>query len=318
MRKTFLFRLFLSCLLTTLSCSALTEQLHFSKKKVADSYQFTYQWLDHRGDEQNMQFLLTKEAIFNRFRSFRAYKSEFAERAIFQAMRQQWLISPVAGVQVNFPTSAAYSNIEINGKDQAKVQLAYQKLSDIKQACTTAYLDDNFYHAFTTPDQIIGIKPNHVKIANNSVDDFSLMKPLILEKVSIQNIRQVTDYVLSFVQSIPYSPLESRLNSSGAGFNPPSKLLWENQGDCDSKVTLTATMLRALMPRIAMVLVFIDQHAFIGISIPSVGDDISIDVNGINYVLAEPTGPALLRLGQLAPSSEQAIYNGHYITETFH
>ena len=149
------------------------------------------------------------------------------------------------------------------------------------------------------------------------IADLKIIKPLILEKVSIKNIRKVTNYVLSFIQNIPYSPLDSRISSSGAGFNTPLKLLWENQGDCDSKVTLTASLLRALMPRISMVLVFIDQHAFIGIAIPPNGDEIAIIENGVTYVLAEPTGPALLPLGELAPSSEQAIYNGHYITQHY-
>ena len=66
-----------------------------------------------------------------------------------------------------------------------------------------------------------------------------------------------------------------------------------------------------------MVLVFVDQHAFIGIAIPPSGDEITITENGITYVLAEPTGPALLPLGELAPSSAQAIYNGHYITQAY-
>ena len=148
--------------------------------------------------------------------------------------------------------------------------------------------------------------------------DFKVLKPIILDKVSIENVRKVTDFVLSFVQSIPYSTLESRLTSSGAGFNPPAKLLWENQGDCDSKMTLTATILRALMPRIDMAMIYIDQHAFIGIAIPAEANEISIEYQGVNYLLAEPTGPALYKLGTLAPESELAINQERYVVEEFH
>jgi len=300
-----------------LSLNAQAEQLHFSKVKQAEGYQFNYQWLDHQQNQQSISFLLTKEALFDRFRSFRAYKTEFAEKAIFQAIKKEWKNSPIEGVQVEFPQSKKDRNIQIKGRNQDKVQQAYKKLAQLEQQCTSDYLADNYYQKFTTHDQITAIKPNHVKIANASVADLKVIKPLILDKVSIKNIRKVTDYVLSFVQSIPYSTLESRVTSSGAGFNTPLKLLWENQGDCDSKVTLTAAMLRGLMPRIAMVLVFVDQHAFIGIAIPPEEGEITIVEENVTYVLAEPTGPALIELGHLSASSEQAIYNGHYITEKY-
>ncbi|MCI2285671.1 hypothetical protein L3081_22700 [Colwellia sp. MSW7] len=135
--------------------------------------------------------------------------------------------------------------------------------------------------------------------------------------MSIKNIRKVTDYVLSFVQNIPYATLESRVTSSGTGFNSPAKLLWENQGDCDSKVTLTATILRALMPRIPMVMIFIDQHAFIGIATPATTGEMTIEYQGVNYLLGEPTGPGLYKLGKLAPESELAINQGRYVVEPF-
>lgn len=317
MKKSFCYHLILTHLLFFFTFTVSAEQLHFSKKKLTDSYQFNYQWLDHQRSRQTISFTLSNEALFNRFRNFRAYKPDFAKKAIFQEIKKQWQQSPITDIQVNFPQSKSYNSIAIAGNDQKKVQQAYKKLSQLQESCTSSYLADNYYQTFTTHDQITGIKPDHLAIANGSVSDLKVIKPLILEKVSIKNIRQVTDYVLSFIQSIPYSPLESRVSSSGAGFNTPLKLLWENQGDCDSKVTLTASLLRGLMPRISMVLVFVDQHAFIGIAIPPSGDEITITENGVTYVLAEPTGPALLPLGKLAPSSEQAIYNGHYITQVY-
>lgn len=124
--------------------------------------------------------------------------------------------------------------------------------------------------------------------------------------------------MLSFVQNIPYSTLESRLTSSGAGFNPPAKLLWENQGDCDSKMALTATILRSLMPRIDMAMIYIDEHAFIGIAVPAEAGEVNIEHQEVSYLLADPTGPALYKLGSLAPESELAIDQGRYVVEEFH
>jgi len=67
-----------------------------------------------------------------------------------------------------------------------------------------------------------------------------------------------------------------------------------------------------------MILVFIDNHALIGIEIPVQADDQTITIDNISYVLAEPTGPRLLNLGEIAQESELAVGNGHYSAELFH
>lgn len=307
--------IFCSFLLATHYVQA--EQLLFSKQEKNDLYLFNYQWLDSTKQKQSMSFSLSKSALFDRFRNFRRYKSSHAEKSIYRSIKKKIRQKPLSGVQIKFLPSQDHIKITITGDDPLKIKQAQQQLAVLEQQATKNYLENNYYQQFITVDQINGIKPDHTRIAAASVADLKSLKPIILDEVSIQNIRKVTNYVLNFVQNIPYSPLESRLTSSGAGFNPPLKLLWENQGDCDSKVTLTGALLRSLMPRIGIIFVFIDQHAFIGLAIPANEDEITITQDNITYVLAEPTGPALLNLGQLAPESEQAIYRGHYIVETF-
>ncbi len=297
---------------------AQAKQLSFTKKIQKSSYVFDYQWLDHNKVRQNIQFSLTKAALFNRFRMLKTYQSEFAQKTILHAVRKQLRQQTFNGVNVVFKKQYSKVVIKVEGADEKKVAAAYEKIKDIEKEATSKYFKENYYQTFITHDQQKGIKVDHVNIAKASIADFKVLKPLILGKVSIENIRSVTNFVLSFVQSIPYSTLESRLTSSGAGFNPPAKLLWENQGDCDSKMTLTAAILRALMPRISMAMIYIDQHAFIGIAIPANSGEVSITHNGINYLLAEPTGPALYPLGVLAPESELAIVQERYVVEEFH
>ena len=105
MNKNLFYCTILFCLLAALSFSAATEQLHFSKTKKSDGYQFNYQWLDHQNIQQNISFTLSTEALFNRFRNFRAYKAELAEKAIFQALKKQWQLAPIENVQIQFPQS---------------------------------------------------------------------------------------------------------------------------------------------------------------------------------------------------------------------
>lgn len=308
--------LFCFCLFFTVSINA--KQISFSKYLKDDHHTFNYQWLDHDNQQQSMSFSLTKAALFERFRMLKSYQGEFAQKSIMRTVRKQLKDEPLKGVQTFFVQKNGDMIIQIKGRNDEDVAQGYQKVKEIEKKASEQYFKDNYYQLFTTHDEQSGVKVNHVSIANESIADFKSLKPIILDKVSIQNVREVTNFVLSFVQTIPYSTLESRITSSGAGFNPPAKLLWENQGDCDSKMALTATILRALMPRMNMAMIYIDQHAFIGIAIPATAGEMSIEHLGVNYLLGEPTGPALYKLGELAPESELAIDQGRYIAEAFH
>jgi len=306
------------CLLLLLSCVVKAKQISFSKQLKDDQYVFKYQWLDHNKQAQSIHFSLTKAALFERFRMLKAYQSEFAHKTIMRAVKKQLKNQPLKGAQAFFQQKNGKIIVQVKGLEDENVALAYQKVKKIEQEAITQYFKKNYYQPFITHEQQTGIKVDHANIATDSVADFKVLKPVIMDKFAIENIRKVANYVLSFVQSIPYSTLESRMTSSGSGFNPPAKLLWENQGDCDSKMTLTATILRALMPRIKMTLIYIDQHAFIGIDIPAEAGEMTIEHQGIKYVLGEPTGPALYRLGTLAPESKLAINQERYVVEAFH
>lgn len=294
------------------------EQLNFSRKQVEGGYHFHYQWLDNKDTEQAISFTLNNDSLFNRFRDFKTYQSTYAQKTILRRIKKHMQKNPIAGVQIAYKQHNGRFLIEVKGLDTKKVSKAYQTLATLEDKITQEYLLENYYQQFTNHTQQNAIKVDHVSVANDSVADLKPLKPLILDHVSIKNIRKATNYVLNFVQNIPYSTLESRMSSSGAGFNPPLKLLWENQGDCDSKMTLTAALLRALMPRIEMVLVFTEGHAFIGINVPAEAGEITIEHNGLTYLLAEPTGPAIMPLGKLAEESEMAINQGHYTAQDYH
>lgn len=309
-------QLFILILLYCVTYSATAKQLHFSKVEKGDFYQFNYQWEDHQKKLQSIAFSLEKSALFNKFRNFRTYKPKLAARQVSNKIIRHLNKNPITNIQINYDKKVG--SITVKGSDIALVNDTEEKILTLHSEFTQQYLQANWYHTFTTYDNIQAIKPDHVTFASLSADDLKPMKPLILETVSIQNIRKATDHVLAFVQNIPYSTLNSRVESSGSGFNPPLKLLWENQGDCDSKVTLTAAILRSLMPRIKMVLIFIDNHALIGIDVLARADEVTITLDGTTYLLAEPTGPALLPLGTLNQTSELAIIQGQYTAEKFH
>tara|TARA_R110000737_G_scaffold347232_1_gene378355 strand:+ start:5036 stop:6052 length:1017 start_codon:yes stop_codon:yes gene_type:complete len=293
------------------------KQLDFSKKTTEEHIQFNYQWLDQDQQPQALSFSIEKVHLFNRFRNFKSYKAKHAKKYLDQKIRKTLKQNPIANVKVKFLGRGDNLQIELTGRDQAAINQAHQTIAQLEQDLMHEHLARNFYTQFVTYDNNYAIKPDHIRFAQESVIDFAALKPLILDNVAIQNVRKVSNYVLGFIQSIPYATLESRVSSTGAGFNPPLQTLWQNQGDCDSKVTLTAAIFRALMPRIKMMLVFIDNHALIALNIPSEADELTISVDGLDYILAEPTGPAMMRVGELSADSEFAIRNGRYYAEAF-
>ena len=74
--------------------------------------------------------------------------------------------------------------IEVKGLDDEKVAAAYKKIKALEQKVTEEYFKKNYYQRFTTHDQQTGIKVDHVNIAQKSVADFKVLKPIILDKIS--------------------------------------------------------------------------------------------------------------------------------------
>ena len=291
------------------------KQLSFTKQENGDDYSFDYQWLDYKRTKNHLAFSLSKDLLFNKFRTFKSYQPEIADITIKKNILKIWRNTPLPNSQLRLIKKQNIYELKLSTSNDEDLKLAQEKLAEIERQAKKDYFEKSYYHEFYNADDLLAIKPNHTQIAYSSVDDLKFIKPIILAEVDIKNIRNATNYVLGFSQAIPYAKLESRVTSSGAGFSPPATLLWENQGDCDSKVTLTAALLRSLMPRVKIALVFIDGHALIGIETGIKGDDMSITIDKVDYILGEPTGPATLPLGTISDESAQAILNGMYIVE---
>jgi len=135
-------------------------------------------------------------------------------------------------------------------------------------------------------DETVGIRPVAKAIAN---------------KTRGLSDRQVIAYALRFLQLIPYDNLKSRDALGAIGFVAPLTLLDINKGDCDTKSAALAALIRNLLPDVRMIMGLVPEHAFLALNIPSKPDDAIINVKGLDYVVVEPTGPALSVVGQAHP-----------------
>ena len=81
---------------------AFADQLSFSKVEVGDNYRFNYQWLDQQGDTQKINFLLSKQAMFDRFRNFKTFKPGMAQFSVNNALQKKLRAEPIRGVMIDF------------------------------------------------------------------------------------------------------------------------------------------------------------------------------------------------------------------------
>ena len=288
---------------------AYAKQRVFNRIIEQDTVLFNYQWQDHQQQKQKLQLTITKKALFDRFRNFKALNEKSLHQYLNQHLAKQ-LIQPIQTMQ----TSAAQPNSSATKREKNKIKKDSNKALS-RQAILQQYLHQHFYHQFTFFDGVKKIKPDHTRIAEQSIIALQALTTELTTKTANLNKREKLNYLLSFVQSIPYSTITNRASSSGAGFNPPAKVLWENQGDCDSKMTLLAALIKAIMPENNVVLVYLNNHALLGIDDDKQAQDFAINYQGNTYVIAEVSGPALLNLGKITQTSSIAISNNYYSIE---
>lgn len=207
--------------------------------------------------------------------------------------------------------------MKVTGSDSLNVQKAYAVVEKVRQEEEQRYFATNYYRPHIDHFNTSSVKIDHARIAKESIKSLKPISETILDTVSKKDVRLVTNFILGFMQNIPYNTLESKSNSSGSGFNPPMKLLFENQGDCDSKMALSVALLKATMPGIKIVIVYIDKHVFLGINAKQKIGDKMLQFEDELYVLADPTGPSVLSLGEISPSAELAINQSAYVVEPY-
>ena len=113
--------------------------------------------------------------------------------------------------------------------------------------------------------------------------------------------RERVEFLLRFVQDIPYGIPPTRSNSKvKSGVLSPPQIFIEKWGDCDSKVLLLSSIL-AHEPRYKILLLHLEKHLLMAFEGRPHPNDAYIIFLGKNFILADPTGPARLPLGNPGP-----------------
>jgi hypothetical protein len=282
---------------------------------MENSISLDYQWLDHNNKSQNISFSLPKKQVHQQVH--RRFVPEIAQQYVFIELHKAAKKIDPRQVRVEIQRLAQNIKVKVTSRNAKLIHKWQESMQRSKEQAFDRYLADNYYSRFGTHLGQQGVKPDHLRyIVENKAPLLPLAQAIFEKLAPGSDSRAYVNLMLSWVQSIPYNVLENRLESNGAGYLPPLSVVANNQGDCDSKSTLMATLLRTLLPDVKMVMMYLPNHALLGISLPSRVHEKTYEIAGSNYLMMEPTGPASLVLGSIAPRSASDIASGMYSYES--
>jgi hypothetical protein len=293
---------------------AYSEQISFSKNTLENDIQLSYRWLDQKGEKHQFSFTLPSHQI--NARPHKRFVPEQVTRYQQIAMLKERNTIDAKEARIEIKRIGETLQLSVRSRSEEQVKKYQKQLLQAKDDAFKQFLTDHYYTRFSNYLGQEGIKPDHLRYIS---ENQSILKPfaeaMYAEASERPDMRAFIDLLLGWLQSIPYDDLESRVSSNGAGFSPPLALLSHNRGDCDSKSVLMASVIRAVFPRISLVMLYLPNHALLGIAMPPQKDENSMLINGESYLLMEPTGPALFSLNEVAPSSQRFLDTGMYSYE---
>jgi len=294
-----------------------SQQDRFFKNRFESGIEFNYKWQSSAGPKE-LTFLLPHDDIDKLPNSAPAYNPALAQNYIHRSLLEYAKEIDPREAKILIKRSGSSLNMEVSGKHSDRVNEITVALGKKHDEAEADYLNKNYYVPFKNEIGQAAIKQDHKRYASESSDYISNIVNAIKEQLNnSNNPREFIDFTLSWLQAIPYDTLEDRISSNGSGFAAPRQLLLNNKGDCDSKSTLFLALLKSYNPTLSAKMIFLPNHALVGISLKAIKTDEKIMQNNFSYILAEPTGPAQYELGEIAPSSKMAIRNRQFSTEDF-
>ncbi|MBT0585363.1 hypothetical protein [Alteromonas oceanisediminis] len=295
---------------------SLAEQTQFKRQSTADSVQFSYGWEDDQRTARQLSFALSRDDIALLPSTQRNYQQAIAQRHVVVSLFKHARTYDPKQVRINIRPSGEDINIEVSSRFPEKIAEYQAQMREKEQEAFDDYLYKNYYERYRTKLNEKAIKPDHLRYVNESTRALIPLSQAIYEKLNASSdAREYINFMLSWLQSIPYSPLTDRITSNGSGFLPPVSLLNQNEGDCDSKSVLAAAIIRAFLPQVPMRMIFLRNHALLAISLNTEITDATLNIDGIPYILFEPTGPAKMPLGEIGDDSQQAIAQGEFTSQ---
>jgi hypothetical protein len=290
------------------------QQLDFNKSKKNKTIHFDYTWLDHQEQTRNLAFAFPLHQL-NR-QNHKKFIPDLAQQYVYIELHKSARKIDPKEARVKIQHRGKDIHIQVTSRSNHLIDKWQRSMDQAQERALDQYLQDNYYSHFRSHLRQKAIKPDHLRyIAENNAALLPIAQAVYDKLPTNSETRTYVNLVLSWVQSIPYNELQNRLTSNGAGYLPPLSVVANNHGDCDSKTVLMASLVRSLLPEAKMAMIFLPKHALLGIALPFRTDEQTLKIDGIDYLLMEPTGPAKTPLGEIANLSAGYIGGNMYSFE---
>ena len=294
--------------------SSFSQQLSFNKSKKNKEMYFNYTWSDHQEKTSDISFSLPFHQLNKQ--NHKKFIPNLAQQYVYIEMHKAAKKIDPKEARVNIQRRGQDIHIQVTSRSNELLDKWQRSMNQGQQKALDQYLQDNYYSHFRSYLGQKAIKPDHLRYISENTAALLPVAQAIFEKLPADSKnRAYVNLVLSWVQSIPYNELKNRLTSNGAGYLPPLSVIANNQGDCDSKTVLMASLVRSLFPDVKMTMVFLPNHALLGIALPFRKNGQTLNIDGMDYLLMEPTGPSKIPLGEISNRSAQYIAGNMYSLE---
>lgn len=294
--------------------SGVAQQVAFNKSKQNKQVLFNYTWTDNQELSRDITFALPLSQLNKQ--NHKKFIPELAQQYVYIELHKAARKIDPREARVQIQRRGQEIQIQVTSRSNKLLDRWQRSMNQSQDKALNQYLEDNYYSHFRSYLGQEAVKPDHLRYIKENQAALLPIAQAVYDKLpSNSETRSYVNLVLSWVQSIPYNELKNRVTSNGAGYLPPLSVVANNQGDCDSKTVLMASLIRSLLPDVKMTMVFLPNHALLGIVLPFRTNEQTIDIDGLDYLLMEPTGPAKIPLGEIADSSARDISGNMYSLE---
>lgn len=264
---------------------------------------FAYTYSTPEGASRALQFRLNLDDIRRGSAEFGRISTTDSHAHRLAAMQKvaRGLEGPNLEIRLTPITNGIDIAMRGRGITQDVLNRHYQVLEEAGRKADAAFLTRNMYTVARSAGNTDFIRPDHAAIAKRYTSAMQPVAAAIMQQVpgGSQSPRAFINAALNWLQTIPYDTLDDRTTSNGAGFQTPYGLILGNMGDCDSKATALAALIRAAFPNVPLTMIYVPDHAFIGVGIQQTDADYALSTQHGIFVLADATGPRLSPLGQI-------------------
>ncbi|MEL6344380.1 MAG: hypothetical protein AAFV53_14780 [Myxococcota bacterium] len=278
--------------------AGMAQQKNVNIDRGSSEWSFDVRWADQQGDAHRARFSLPAAQVTADLEVPLRFKKRDAAQHAVDAVRAYG--ETQRGVQVRASAGRqGRINISVSGKNRQKMKRTLKEATQVRDRALEAYREE---HGFTLLRR--KIIPDHARHASEYA---ASVAPLVDALGGpTDDPREFAQTALGYVQSIPYEKLV-RLRDR---YRRPLSVLGRNRGDCDSKSTLFLALMRQAYPDLPLAMVYIPEHAYVGLGISPQRGDAKLKKGDDVYVLAEPVGPSMMPIGEAGKKSRRAARRG--------